>query len=818
MASIKVEIKNKADIDRKPRVYFTCHPDDFDKYFRKICDDIFRSHDCAIYYTEDMTELFAEEDKETDLGRNNLFVIPVTFKLLSTPNRAMDEDFPYAIKEHIPVLPIMLEPGIDVLYSRPDKFGELQYLNPYSTDLTEISYEEKLKKYLESVLISDELAQRVRAAFDAYIFLSYRKKDRRYANELMRIIHSNPECLDIAIWFDEFLTPGENFKENIEKMLDDCKLFTLLVTPHLSEKVIDENGKERDNYIISTELPLAQKKKKEKGTEIFAVEMEDTDRNFLATININDYVNSKDEENFRSRLLESISKIAVSGNDNDPEHNFLIGLAYLDGIDVEVDRERGLALITSAAEAGLPEAMRKLHNMYYEGIGVKINYRKAVKWCEHLADYYKQQYGKEHPDTLTYLNNLAVIYGKLGDYRKAFVLTEKVYALRCKKLGKNHPDTLTSQSNMASIYGELGDLQKELRLNEKVYTLRCKFPGEEHPDTLTTLNNLASTYGDLGDYQKALELNQKAYTVSCKILGEEHPNTLTSLNNLAFTYRDLGYYQKALEQARKAYALRCTSLGQEHPDTLTSLGNLALIYSNLGDKKKALKVNETSYALHCKVLGEEHPDTLLSLNNLAIFYSKLGNQKKALELNKKAYSLRCKVLGEENPVTLVSQGNLALTYKMLGNYQKAVELTEKSYALSCELLGEEHPSTLISLSNLAVIYGNLGDHQKALELNEKSYVLHCKVLGEEHPNTHTSMKNLACSYGKIGKYHKENELRERLYTLQIEHLMKEYPNRSNVLNMISIVISKLMNIKKLWNRIKSFIHRTARYSEKNNKK
>jgi len=262
MATFKVETKNKVDIDKKPRVYFTCHPEDFEKHFKKICDDIFKTHDCAIYYTEDMTDVIAEDEKETDLGRNNLFVIPVTFKLLTTPNRAMDEDIPYALKEHIPVLPIMMEPGIDKFYSKPDKFGELQYLNPYSSDLTEISYEEKLKKYLESVLVSNKLAKRIREAFDAYIFLSYRKKDRKYANELMRLIHSNPECRDIAIWFDEFLTPGESFKDNIEEIMDDCKLFTLLVTPQLLEKDIDDDGKERDNYVLSTELPLARKKKK----------------------------------------------------------------------------------------------------------------------------------------------------------------------------------------------------------------------------------------------------------------------------------------------------------------------------------------------------------------------------------------------------------------------------------------------------------------------------------------------------------------------------------------------------------------------------
>ena len=45
MSNIKFETKNNIDIDKKPRVYFTCHPDDFGKYFKKICDDkIGRAH------------------------------------------------------------------------------------------------------------------------------------------------------------------------------------------------------------------------------------------------------------------------------------------------------------------------------------------------------------------------------------------------------------------------------------------------------------------------------------------------------------------------------------------------------------------------------------------------------------------------------------------------------------------------------------------------------------------------------------------------------------------------------------------------------
>ena len=387
MENLQYRTKGNSLPNKKPRVYFTCHPDDFDKYFNKICEDIFKTHDCAIYYTEDMTAAFDEANVDTDLGSMNLFVIPVTFKLLTEPNRAMDFDFSYAQKNHIPVLPVMLEPGIDDFYSHPDKFGELQYLNPCSTDLTEISYEEKLKKYLESVLISDEMAKRVRAAFDAYIFLSYRKKDRRYANELMRLIHAKPEFRDIAIWYDEFLTPGESFNENIGKMLNDSKLFALLVTPNLLE---EPNGK--PNFVMGKEYPMA----KEKGMDILPAEMESTDKDALRFkyAEIPESVDPHDDEAFKARLLQSITRIATAENDDDSEHNFLIGLAYLDGIDVETDKERGIKLITKAAEADLPEAIKKLYSVYNEGIGVSLDYSKAAVWAEKLVKYYIKENGE----------------------------------------------------------------------------------------------------------------------------------------------------------------------------------------------------------------------------------------------------------------------------------------------------------------------------------------------------------------------------------------------------------------------------------------
>ena len=786
MAKILCRTKGNANPKGKPRVYFTCHPEDFDRYFDKLCEDIFQTHDCAIFYTEDMNAVIGEQDKSTDLESNNLFVVPVTFRLLSQPNRAMDGDIPFALEKHIPVLPFMMERGIDEVYAK--KFGELQYLYPYSTDLTEISYEEKLKKYLQSVLISDEMAKRIRDAFDAYIFLSYRKKDRRYANELMRLIHRHPKCRDIAIWYDEFLTPGESFRVNIEKVLTGSKLFTLLVTPNLLE---EPGGK--PNFVMGEEYPAARKS----GIGILPAEMEETDKTQLSQKfeGIPTCVVPGDEA-FQARLLESVSRIATSADDDDPMHNFLIGLAYLEGIDMEVDRQRGLDLITSAAEHNLPEAMEKLFTMYHEGSDVALSYAQSAKWAERLMVYYEKQQGEAHPDTLTWMNNLALVLGKLGKYEKALQLKERCYSLLCKAIGEAHPDTLAALSNLAVGYAYLSDIPKALAVEEKAYTLRCKVLGKTHPDTLCSLNNIAKNYHKTGNYRKALALAEEVYTLRLESLGEEHPRTISALQNLATIYRDIGDYGQGFQKTSKAYALCKKSLGEEHPDTLQLLADLAQACSDMGDKKAALALHQKAYMDFCKVLGEEHPNTIAAMSHLAMAHDALGDYKTAYELAEKVYALRCRLFGEKDTHTISALVNLATIDNNLGNCQRAAALMENAYTLECEILGEEHPDTLITLNNLALAVGDLGDRERALELNEKVYTLRCKVLGEKHPETLKALSNLASCYGALGHFDTALLLFEKAYTISCEVLDREHPDTLTILNNITLAYSCLKDYYK----------------------
>ncbi|MBQ3490433.1 MAG: tetratricopeptide repeat protein [Clostridia bacterium] len=778
MPSFQYKTRGNSSPERKSRIYFTCHPDDFTLCFEKICEDIFATQDCAVFYTEDMYAPIETAYRESDLDGMHLFVIPVTFRLLSQPNRAMDFDFLYAKQKNIPVLPIMMETGLDILYAGKDKFGEMQYLSPVSQDASAIGYDEKLKKYLEAVLIDSATAEKIRRAFDAYIFLSYRKKDRHYANKLMKQIHSYPEFRDIAIWYDEFLTPGESFRENIEKMMEKSALFTLLVTPNLLEYT---EGK--PNFVMGREYPAA----KNANAVIFPVEAIQTDKKLLKKEypKIPKCVSLDKEKDFRKALLRFVSKIANPDNDNDPRHKYYIGLAYLNGIDVETDRAFGLQMLASAADAGLLEAMQALYRIYHEGLGMPPNHREAVRMSEKIFAFHLNYYGEEHPHTMEALNRLATDYEAAGEYEKALALHKRSYELNRIIYGEEHPNTLTVLNNLASTYDRKGDYRHALDLQEKVYAARLASLGEDHPNTFAALNNLAVIYNNIGDYRKAAETAEKSYLLHIRLFGELHIHTLTARLNLSSIYERLGDLAKAWETANEVYSLFVHSLGEKHPQTLLALNHISVLQIHLKKYEAAVCAAETSYRAHCEVLGKEHPNTLAAMNILASAYGELGARSEEMTWTKEVYSLRAKILGEDHPQTMASLNNLAIVYGKNGEFQKEAETEERILKKSREILGETHPNTLTTMNNLAITYFDMGKREKALETAELAYRLVSEAYGEGLPDALQMLGNIAAVYEKLGDSEKAGGCMEQAYQTAFRALGKKHPITLNALQTLS---------------------------------
>ena len=387
MAGLSYRGSDDGGITGKPRVFFAAHPAELPYYLEQVVSWLHACRDCVIWYTTPASDdgggsaadLKASEVSGI-LDDMQLVVAAVTAKLLRGDNSAMDRVIPYAQSHHIPLLPLIMEPeaATEPLYKV--RFKDVQYLEPSAGDPTALPFTDKLKSYLDDVLISDETAARVRKVFDACVFLSYRKKDRAFARELMRMIHKDPRYRRISFWYDEFLTPGEDFNENIRKALKSCDLFTLVVTPSMLEV---------PNYVMEEEYPSAR----EEGKDIFPVEMEKTDRKILEKYfrDIPACVAGVEDDEWAAALSRNLAPLAVRTQKKDPEHTYLTGLAYLDGIGVEVDLDVAAELITEAFNEGLEEAARKLSAMYLTGKGVAQSVLRALNLQDVIVDMVRKR-------------------------------------------------------------------------------------------------------------------------------------------------------------------------------------------------------------------------------------------------------------------------------------------------------------------------------------------------------------------------------------------------------------------------------------------
>ena len=554
----------------KPRVYLCCHPDDFAQLFEQVADEVLEAQATAAVWYRDPADGQGAELDDLDnqalldsLAQMQLFVIPVTSRFLGEECRARTVELPFALAHHIPVLPILEEPGLASIFDRI--CGDLQCLDRHApeTDPTALPYKQRLREFVNQVLVGSQVTARIREAFDASLFLSYRKKDRAHAQQVMARIHEVPALRDVAIWYDEFLVPGEGFNGAIHDALTSSTAVVLVVTPNLLED---------PNYVMTTEYPEARACEK----PVVPIEVVSTDAGALSLRYpaIGEPVPADDGTALAANLVQALSGTVLGQRVGDPEHDYLIGLSYLMGIDMEVNRERGLHLIAAAAEAGNIEALERLVSMYLLGDGVEPNQRQAIAWQERLVEELRRQ-SDEHP-TIEGLKALYSAYRNLGDYRRdirdfagARVAYSPMTDCAAKLWAAGDP---SAKYRMAMAYASLGivvGLEDNLRDARTLHTMAIQvLEGlvNEGADIdarrilVAEYGNLATVLGREGAGAPKREHAERAVTHARELFEEtgrieDHRLYATACVQLAKAYRDEGRQ----DEARSWYELGCSA-------------------------------------------------------------------------------------------------------------------------------------------------------------------------------------------------------------------------------------------------------------------
>lgn len=358
-----------------PYILLICHPMDESRWLDNLASRILEAADCTVLCGDEESLSFDDFDKISAA------VFPVTHNLFDSPDTTLDTFISFAISERIPILPILVESDLEESFE--SKVGPIQLLS-LNGNSSGPSVTRKLLDFFDRILPQNNIEETIKRAFKTKVFLSYRRKDYSHAKEVVSLIHKESDLQDIAIWFDDYLTPGERYDEEIKEAIATSDLFAMVASPALLVT---------PNYIVDNEYPCARNA----GIPILSIEMQEADITQLKILFPSTQLHIRGHE--KHRIIEEVRRISFNtesrATHNDYEHDYLIGLAYLMGIWVEIDRDLGLSLMLSAADKNYLPALEKLADMYRTGEAVQPDLDTEINLRVRIAALCKIEWKKK---------------------------------------------------------------------------------------------------------------------------------------------------------------------------------------------------------------------------------------------------------------------------------------------------------------------------------------------------------------------------------------------------------------------------------------
>ncbi|KAI0197415.1 hypothetical protein EV127DRAFT_450364 [Xylaria flabelliformis] len=103
-------------------------------------------------------------------------------------------------------------------------------------------------------------------------------------------------------------------------------------------------------------------------------------------------------------------------------------------------------------------------------------YKEAEEIYQQTLDLKEEVLGEKHPNTLSTMNNLALVFSKQGRYKEAEEIYQQTLSVKEEVLGRKHPDTLITINNLAynlfwqDRYEEAEEMCRQtLQLREEVW-------------------------------------------------------------------------------------------------------------------------------------------------------------------------------------------------------------------------------------------------------------------------------------------------------------------------------------------------------------
>ncbi len=263
-------------------------------------------------------------------------------------------------------------------------------------------------------------------------------------------------------------------------------------------------------------------------------------------------------------------------------------------------------------------------------------------------------------------------------------------------------------NNIGVIYNKIGQPEMALKIFEKVAS-EWKQAGDKM-GVATALHNIGSVHENSGQPRRALEFYERVLLMM-KEAGNK-AGMANSLNNIGTAYNSIGQPQKALE-----FGLRALQMMQETGNKAglaTSLNNLGLVYSSIGQPEMALVCYQQSLPLR-REIGDKRGEAI-TLGNLGGAYADVGETQKALDFYDRALRLYLQ-LGDTGGAAYMLN-NKGLLWFHNRQYRRALQNYEKALPLMREVHNKGLEAT--TLNNMGAIYRDLKQPRQALRFSERA--------------------------------------------------------------------------------------------------
>ncbi len=778
-------------------------------HFLKIKNDIFDICKCTIFYDDKENKELYKTDYDFDVSKVNLYVLIVSSSVLF--DSGFDRRrFDAAIEAKIPVLPIMVENGLEAIFN--EKFANIQCINACieNVDFTAIPYLEKIRLFLTQALSLAYDFGKLRKSFDATIFLSYRKKDRKYTQKLFDIIHSSDELKNIAIWYDEFLVPGEDFNDSIKSELQNSAIFILMVTPSILEE---------ENYIKIVEYPIAKSLHKTiVPIEAVKTNADEVKSNYPALPEI---ISSSETDRIKDIIKKLLAENGIVISEKTPERDFFIGLAFLKGIYVEKNADIAMKMISSAAMEGVSDAIPALVSMYKYGDGCAIDTENAALWQKKYID--QRKFDFENSSTKENAENVIAAYKELADIYVCGKNTDAA-AASFMEIVRFMSASVFVNENFAKIHiAEAYESAALLLIKTGNYSENCYSYIEKAIGIRREIYMSDTVENSVVDLIYAYILLAKCQYESDNIIGLKTTikvnlkelkeklleyrgsgvpsNSLQTLKKVLFNLSSIGEYYNRLDMEEQAFvfigaaANLSEAINKYYNDSSTNI----IAYNTFkNDGEQHIGINVENHLNAAELAFSKAHDVALKLIdrsktveirmivaesylNLARVRHRLKNEEDTVEYLKTALRLYSEISEDIHTIPLKQQ--LYKCYYMASEIYTDLKLTEKAYSLLDK--GLEINSAIIMETPLSIYKLEMAEALKtkgemlkkqwefdeALECFEKRHNL---VLNAFYKNAHVllvaeSYTTLIAAHKSVGNIQEANEL-----TMQLNAFKSKY--------------------------------------------